>query len=684
MLPAATVYPAVTVPDNLTTPLDLTTARGQWKFMAGDDANYQLPEYDDSAWCTVPSLPHNWKDRRATPHSTAGFGWYRIHLHFGETVHAKPLIFRLGPIDDADEVYFNGTLIGKSGEINASGKMPKRHAWDRVRMYPVPPNAELPGRDNVLAIRVQAYFDDYAGMYYDGGRALLGYEIDVLYSFFIENMSLLIFVVIIIIVGLYCLLLFFRRPTARENLFFGLSCVLFGVYFTLSSSLKNFIPFDYFLLKRIEFFSLFLVLCMFANYIYMFFYHNKIKAGKFLKYLIVFNNTLAFASVLVPLFSGYFLFWWWYFNHIVIVNWAFCLLQILWIIAENIRKKDRDAYYMLAGVVIGMAALVNDALSIYAVLPWGRFGHLGYFVFIIFLGIVLANRYVRTQHEIERLNVGLEQLVKERTGELQVANEALTERTIELSEAYGKLNERNIVMEDELEIARLIMDKLLPQKAFTRPGYLSHMAHIPMDKVGGDFYNYSEKGDTIELFIADVSGHGLPGAFLSLITKITLENVVGTITTDGMMILLNDVVCRATVKSNYITSFFCSIDTRTNMMSYCNAGHFPPLIYRPGDDHIIELKTKGNPLGLFTNIIIENKSLQLQPGDRIVLYTDGIIECMDPHHNMFGIERLIEFIRKTISEPPALFTEKILDHLKEFSGSQYFEDDLTLVLLDVL
>ncbi|MBN1533428.1 MAG: SpoIIE family protein phosphatase [Spirochaetes bacterium] len=683
MLPAW-LHAAVTVPRELSVPLDIADARGEWRFMGGDDPAYRLREYDDSSWETVASMPHNWKDRRVRPHESSIFGWYRIHLSLGKVPPDRQLMLRLGPIDDADETYFNGILIGRTGAIDAAGRAPRRHAWDRVRLYPLPCGALRQG-DNVLAVRVQSYFDDFAGMYYDGGRALLGYEIDLLHDFFAaENVSLLVFVVVIIAVGLYCLLLYARRPVSRENLFFGCSCLLFGVYFTLSSALKNFLPFDFMAMKRIEYICLFPVLCMFVDYLYAFFYNARNGPGRWQRYLLVFNNAVALVSMLVPIVFTDYMVWWWYFGHVVVAHWAFCFLQILWIIAENMARRNRDAFYLLAGVILAMVTLVNDVLSIYAVLPWGRFGHIGYFVFIIFLGVVLANRYVRTQREIERLNVGLERLVEERTGELMVVNDSLVERTRELSEAYGALRERNVVMEEELEIARLIMEKVLPRSSPEKRGYRCHMAHIPMDKVGGDFYHYCDKGDVIELMVADVSGHGLPGAFLSLITKMALEGVTAIATPSQMMSHLNDAVFRATVKSNYITSFLCVINARTNVMSYCNAGHLPALLYRPVEGDFIELQAKGNPLGLFGQLRVEEKSLRLRPGERLVLFTDGIIECRASGGEMYGTGRLKDFIVRTAGETPGAFADILVGDLRAFAGTKGFEDDLTLVVLDVL
>ena len=162
-----------------------------------------------------------------------------------------------------------------------------------------------------------------------------------------------------------------------------------------------------------------------------------------------------------------------------------------------------------------------------------------------------------------------------------------------------------------------------------------------------------------------------------------VESVPGIIAPSEMTALLNATVCRATVKSNYITSFICTIDTVTNTMRYTNAGHLPPLLHNPAGNDCVELNAKGIPLGLFSDMAIEEKMLQLKPGDRILLYTDGIIECTNSGREIYGINRLKEYLRTHRGTTPESFIEGLVRDLNAFSGSPRFDDDLTLVVLDV-
>ncbi|MCP4135126.1 MAG: AAA family ATPase [bacterium] len=278
----------------------------------------------------------------------------------------------------------------------------------------------------------------------------------------------------------------------------------------------------------------------------------------------------------------------------------------------------------------------------------------------------------------------LERTVHNRTLELEKANEKLIQNALDIAEANEKLGARNRVIEEELVVARQLQGKLLPEEIPEISGYRAGVTYIPMDTVGGDFYDIKANNDFVELFIADVSGHGLPGAFLSVITKMAFENIRERKSIRTVLYRVNDVVCRYTVRSNFVTAFYCMIDRDSNKMRYCNAGHFPPIIYRKKEDVFFELWAKGHPLGWFKTIKLEEIEFRLESGDRVLLFTDGITECEDSARSQFGEERFKDFIRKNSALAPEDFSRAIIAHLKEYSEKDKFDDDLCLVVFDVL
>ena len=243
---------------------------------------------------------------------------------------------------------------------------------------------------------------------------------------------------------------------------------------------------------------------------------------------------------------------------------------------------------------------------------------------------------------------------------------------------------RNRDIESELEVARMLQQRLLPESMPEISGYRAHAIYIPMDRVGGDFYDIEILEGCINIFIADVSGHGLPGAFLATVAKIALENITMRTTSNKVLYLLNNVITRHTVMSNYVTAFYALIDIKTNVMRFSCAGHVPPLLYRKKSNEFMELKAKGTPLGWFKNTQIEEKMIQLESGDRIVFYTDGITECSNPSNELFEDAKFQNTIREHSGLSAEEFSRELMKELEAYKGQNKFNDDITMVVLDVL
>lgn len=245
------------------------------------------------------------------------------------------------------------------------------------------------------------------------------------------------------------------------------------------------------------------------------------------------------------------------------------------------------------------------------------------------------------------------------------------------------LEQRNREIEDDLKTARLIQIKLLPQVIPEVDGYSFYPLYIPMDEVGGDFYDYNVRSRYIEIFISDVSGHGLVSAFLSLIAKMALDSISQRDSCAWVLQILNKMLCKSTVNTNYMTAFFCLIDRETDKMIYSNAGHMPPIVYRDSSGSFFELRTGGKPLGLFEDLIHSEDEFQLEPGDRVLFYTDGIIECMNLNNDLYGERKFRDFISSNRAVEPEKLCTMLIDELKKFCGREKFGDDLCLLVFDV-
>ncbi len=267
-------------------------------------------------------------------------------------------------------------------------------------------------------------------------------------------------------------------------------------------------------------------------------------------------------------------------------------------------------------------------------------------------------------------------------GERAFSNENLIRIIRDKERALGQ---RNRVIESELDLARLIHSRLFPDKPPRIPGYDIQGACISTDKVGGDFYDFYTRVENLGIFIADVSGHGIPAAFIASCTKMAFNYSAGNAENGSQLLKKMDVaIARRSVQSMYVTAVYAEIDYAKRELSYCSAGHCPILLHRRADDTLVPLKAKGSPLGLMTGKAFEMKSLPLIPGDRLIFYTDGLTECINAARKPYGEEQFWEFIRncrkKTAHE---VTTEAILEILN-YTGEHNLSDDTTIVVVDVL
>ncbi len=238
-------------------------------------------------------------------------------------------------------------------------------------------------------------------------------------------------------------------------------------------------------------------------------------------------------------------------------------------------------------------------------------------------------------------------------------------------------------VEEEMETGRKVISRLLPEHTPAVPGYSLYASIKLMQRIGGDFYDYTaDESGYMHLMIADVSGHGLASAFIALITRMGLDNITSRVSPAEVLQQVNDTVMRSTVRNYFVTAFYCSIHQPTGTMRYCSAGHPSPFLYRRNSKDIVELQTRGRAMGIFDEISLEEEEITMYPGDRLILYTDGITECASPGGQMFGEERLLSFIKENADANAGLLFEKLMSTLHDFSEKDSFDDDITLMVLD--
>jgi serine phosphatase RsbU (regulator of sigma subunit) len=251
------------------------------------------------------------------------------------------------------------------------------------------------------------------------------------------------------------------------------------------------------------------------------------------------------------------------------------------------------------------------------------------------------------------------------------------------------VNERKLhSIEQEIEIARRIQESNLPARLRVPKDIDMASKYIPMSTVAGDFYDIQIQDDHgIGILIADVSGHGIGAALVGSMLKICFASQVNHIDDPAFVLTEINRILQGKMETSFITACSLFIDFKSKILRYSIAGHPPPFLQRKSDNQILHLSHASTILGPFPDIVYENKEVNLEKGDRLVLYTDGILEAKNKNGEYFGDYQFEEFIKNHIHDSPESMADKTIEQVMKWSGRsaiKSLDDDLTLIVADVL
>src|SRR5215210_3137846 len=239
-------------------------------------------------------------------------------------------------------------------------------------------------------------------------------------------------------------------------------------------------------------------------------------------------------------------------------------------------------------------------------------------------------------------------------------------------------------IEQELRIARLIQQTLLPKHVPDRPGYQVAAYYQPAREVGGDFYDFLDLDDgRLGLVVGDVTDKGVPAALVMATTRTMLRASAQRYDSPGAVLKrVNDVIVTDIPPNMFITCLYAILDTETGRLQYANAGHDLPYRRSSSGGGAEELRATGMPLGLLPGMSYEEKEIVLERGDSVLFYSDGLVEAHDPEREMFGFPRLQGLVGAHRSGGQAM-VNFLLAELSRFTGEEWEqEDDITLVTLE--
>jgi len=305
------------------------------------------------------------------------------------------------------------------------------------------------------------------------------------------------------------------------------------------------------------------------------------------------------------------------------------------------RSATREQKILRAGFFVFLMFIVHTNLANIGAIPHGP--DLEFIGFVAFLGCLGYVAAARTHHNEERL----------------------------------------LALNKEMEIARGIQAGLLPEKSFSVAGLTAASRYVPATSVAGDFYDFLPKDSGLGVLIADVSGHGVPAALSASMVKVAIRAQRDWADDPARVLTgLNSILC-GNLQGQFVTAGYLYLDPGRGALAYAGAGHPPLLAWRAREKKVECMEENGLMLGIFPEGAYKCMTADLAPGDRFVLYTDGITEAPSLSGEEFGMDRFKSFLAEHAASPAQELCDALVKHVRAWSGnSREQHDDLTLVVVD--
>jgi serine phosphatase RsbU (regulator of sigma subunit) len=242
-------------------------------------------------------------------------------------------------------------------------------------------------------------------------------------------------------------------------------------------------------------------------------------------------------------------------------------------------------------------------------------------------------------------------------------------------------------MEEELAIARDLQSSMLPCTFPKIEGYQIAALSLPAREVGGDFFDFIEiERNKLGLVIGDVAGKSVSGALVMAASRSVFRMLSEEILNTGdIMNRANQRLKNDITKNMFVALLYAVLNVRDQTLSLCSAGQNQPIHIYSENGGIRFIETKGDtfPLGILDDAVYQETCIQLRPGDKVIFYTDGIVEAMNEQKEIFGFERLMEAAKDLQLMTAESLLQGIIDKVKAFSGNVGQDDDLTVIVMSV-
>ncbi len=279
--------------------------------------------------------------------------------------------------------------------------------------------------------------------------------------------------------------------------------------------------------------------------------------------------------------------------------------------------------------------------------------------------------------------VSARQLIGKRAEHLKSVVEA---RTHELRQVNDQLLARDSEMSHYMKAAAKLQRKVvLPQAPPAWPEISLGVHYAPLDPLGGDYYDFAQPDDDhLGILIADASGHGIPAAMVAIMARFAFIEIAPRTRSPGEVLASLNVRLQELIDERFVTAFYGIFNRRTRLFTYANAGHPFPFHWSARTGDLQPLSLRGFLLGISPEEIYREKSLELEPGDRLCFYTDGIPDARNEAGESLGSGWIAQSLMNCAAEEEAhVWTDRSVRQLAEFRGGQRPIDDMTLIMAKV-
>jgi serine phosphatase RsbU (regulator of sigma subunit) len=264
-------------------------------------------------------------------------------------------------------------------------------------------------------------------------------------------------------------------------------------------------------------------------------------------------------------------------------------------------------------------------------------------------------------------------------------NRLVEERTVELKRAIDEVMARDSELRYNLRAAgRLQTRLLLPQEPPRWPELQWATHYAPLDHLGGDSYDFARPDpDHLGFLIADASGHSIAAMMVAIMARTAFAEAARSTTSPGEVLSAMNSRLQGLADERFVTAFYGVLNRRTRTLTYASAGHPYPLRFVPGTGAVQPLTAQGFMLGIIPDEQYRERSVQLEPGDRLCFYTDGLVEARNGMGEGYGTERLEASFAAHGRWNAELLRDLLLSDQRAFRGDSPLSDDVTLVVADL-